>query len=592
MKFKIKCKTIKRIPLIASLAFLVGCTTTPVPKPFNSEADKYAYVKEYMRWYIKEQMDEHDIVGISVALVDDQKIVWSEGFGYADKAKDIKATPQTRYRAGSITKLFTDMAAMKLAEQGKIDIDKPFKTYLPEFKMRSRFGSTDNITPRNIMTHHSGIPSEWVDRMFASNPLPYTEHVKVIYDEYVAYKPNTIFSYSNLALTMLGDSVEKVSGMKYEKYVDKVLLSPMEMKNADLKMALYGNHASKSYKEGDETIEYSIGEVPAGALNISVEELSHLIMMINAKGVYKNHRVLKSSTLNKMFTVQNKHVALDLENKIGLGYFIDDVVLGKAEPVYEHGGATIAHRAYFTVAPKSKLGIVVMSNSADTNVHEIANTFLKKAWETKTGTKVVKPKEKVVASSDFRGTYATMMGKVDFEKKSDKVYIAHTTQGNFSLTKNKNNLYIPKYKLFGLIPMGDSKLDKAHFYTKDIEGKHIIVMRHKDKDVLVGVKVKTHDIPEKWKAYLGHYKVLNNFEMKEWKIEDTEFLIEDGYALIKETYSSGETAVAIIKPVNDTEAIVEGLGRGMQGTIYLKDGIFQAQGLKYKKIEGKIINDN
>ena len=121
------------IPLIVSLALFVGCSGKPEPKPFTSEVDQYAYAKEYMRWYIKEQMEEQDIVGLSVALVDDQKIVWQEGFGYADKAKKIESTPQTRYRAGSITKLFTAMATMKLVEEGKVDIDKPFKTYLPKF---------------------------------------------------------------------------------------------------------------------------------------------------------------------------------------------------------------------------------------------------------------------------------------------------------------------------------------------------------------------------------------------------------------------------------------------------------------------------
>ncbi|MCB4781788.1 MAG: beta-lactamase family protein, partial [Sulfurovum sp.] len=360
----LKCKTIKKIPLIASLAFLVGCTSTPEPKLFHSEADKYAYVKEYMRWYIKEQMNDKDLVGLSVALVDDQKIVWSEGFGYADKEKGIKATPQTRYRAGSITKLFTDMAVMKLVEEGKMDIDKPFKTYLPEFSIKSRFGSTDNITPRNIMTHHSGLPSEWLDKMFSENPLPYTEHVNVIHDEYVATKPNTVFSYSNLGLTLLGHSVEKVSGIKYADVVKQTLFMPLDMKHSDLKMALSGENASKSYSKGKETKELSIGEVPAGALNTSVEDLAHLAMMINANGTYKNHQVLKASTLKKMFTVQNANVPLDVGFEIGLGYFIDSTLLGKKDKVYHHGGAVISQNAFFCVSPHSKLGVVVMSNNA------------------------------------------------------------------------------------------------------------------------------------------------------------------------------------------------------------------------------------
>ncbi|MCB4763076.1 MAG: beta-lactamase family protein, partial [Sulfurovum sp.] len=528
-----------------------------------------------MRWYIKEQMDDKDLVGLSVALVDDQKIVWSEGFGYADKEKGIKATPQTRYRAGSITKLFTDMAVMKLVEEGKMDIDKPFKTYLPEFSIKSRFGSTDNITPRNIMTHHSGIPGGWGNSEFGNNPLPFRAYVYKIQNEYVAYAPNTIMSYSNLALTLLGHSVEKVSGMAYEKYVDKILFSPMEMNHADLKMVLSGDNESKSYEERKEKIEYADGLIPAGALNISVTELAHLAMMINANGTYKNHRILQSSTLHKMFTVQNKNVKLDIGKEIGLGYFIDSTLLGKKDKVYHHGGAVIsqnaffcvsphsklgvvvmsnnagrdardiaekllqktweaktgkkdtiyshggavlAQNAYFCVSPHSKLGVVVMSNNAGIDAMDIAKKLLQKAWEAKTEKKVEKEKEKhsVTHASDFSGVYVTVVGRVTFTKNSNDDYTANTDDGTFKLYKTKDNLYKLKYKLLGLLPISKDELDEVELYTDEIEGHHVIIAFRKGNKFVAGVKVeKPKYIPDAWKKYVGHYKVLNNFEVEE-----------------------------------------------------------------------------
>jgi len=570
------------------LGFLVGCSTIPEPKPFHTEADKYAYVKEYMRWYIKEQMEEKGLVGLSVALVDDQKIVWSEGFGYADRENKIKATPQTRYRAGSITKLFTDMAVMKLAEEGKVNIDKPFKTYLPEFSIKSRFGSTDSITPRNIMTHHSGLPGDWLDRMFASNPLPYTEHVKVIKNDYMAYKPNTIFSYSNLAITLLGHSIENVSGMKYAKYVDNVLLTPIGMQHSDLEMALKGEHASKSYTKEKLTNELAIGEVPAGALNTSVVDLAHLAMMINAHGKYRDHQVLKRTTLKKMFTVQNKSVALDVGTEIGLGYFIDSTLLGKKDTVYSHGGNTIAQNDYFCVSPYSKLGVVVMSNNAGIDAMDIANKLLTKAWEAKTGKKVEKKKTTRANASDFEGIYATMVGKVKMQKERDDTYIAYMDSGTFKLSKTKKGTYKLKYKLLGLIPISNDELDEVELYTDDIEGNHVIVAVMKGNTFIAGVKVdKPTNIPLAWKNYVGHYKILNKLEPKKLKIEDVEFTIEEGYPLIKTKFKSGQTLTMILKPINDTEAIIEGLGRSMQETIYMKDGLFHHAGLRFEKIKGK-----
>ena len=585
---KLKCKTIKRIPLIASLAFLVGCTTTPEPKAFTSDTDTYAYVKSYMQWYIKNKMDDNEIMGLSVALVDDQKIVWSQGFGYADKAKGIKATPQTKYRAGSITKLFTAMGTMKLAEEGKINIDKPFKKYLPEFSIKSRFGSTDSITPRNIMTHHSGLPGDWFDRMFSNNPLPYTELVKVIKDEYVAYRPNTILSYSNLGVSLLGDAVEKVSGTRYATYIKKKLFEPMSMYHADLNMALSGDNASKSYKEGKETPELAIGEVPAGALNVSVEELSHLAMMINANGIYKNYRVLKASTLKEMFTVQNKNIALDLYAKIGLGFFIDKKILGAKDVAYHHGGNTVAQNAYFIVSPHSKLGVVVMANTAGIDATDIARELLKKAWEAKMGKKAPKQELVVNHDSDFEGTYATVLGRVEIVKSDNGRYEAKNDNGSFSLNKTEANIYKAKYKLLGLFSISNDMLDKVSLYTDEIEGHHVIIASMNGERFIAGVKVeKPTTISKAWKSYVGHYKVLNNLEIEDAKIKDTEFVIEKGYPLVKVKFQSGGVATYLLRPLNDTEALIEGLGRGMRETIYIKNGMIHSQGLKFERIEGK-----
>jgi CubicO group peptidase (beta-lactamase class C family) len=87
-------------------------------------------------------------MGVSIAIVDDQKIVWSQGFGYADVKNNLPATSETVYRIGSISKLFTVMATMQLAEQGKVDIDQPLKKYLPQFSVKTRFPDSGPITLR------------------------------------------------------------------------------------------------------------------------------------------------------------------------------------------------------------------------------------------------------------------------------------------------------------------------------------------------------------------------------------------------------------------------------------------------------------
>jgi CubicO group peptidase (beta-lactamase class C family) len=108
--------------IISSLIIISGCTTAP-KKPEPVIAGNYDYVKEYITWLAGKEMKKNQVVGLSIAIVDDQTIVWAQGFGYADTKEKRPATPETVYRIGSISKLFTVMATMQLAEQGKIDID-------------------------------------------------------------------------------------------------------------------------------------------------------------------------------------------------------------------------------------------------------------------------------------------------------------------------------------------------------------------------------------------------------------------------------------------------------------------------------------
>src|SRR5712664_3934724 len=83
--------------------------------------------------FIRHEMAGKGLPAISVALVDDQKIIWSKGFGFADPDRKIPATADTVYRAGSVSKLFTDIGIMQLVERGALNLDAPIASYLPEF---------------------------------------------------------------------------------------------------------------------------------------------------------------------------------------------------------------------------------------------------------------------------------------------------------------------------------------------------------------------------------------------------------------------------------------------------------------------------
>ena len=102
--------------------------------------DRYADVARALAPFIERQRGEAHIPAISVALVDGSRVVWAQGFGWADSAAGVPANAATVYRVGSVSKLFTDIGVMQLVERRELDLDAPVTRYLPDFRPKNPFG--------------------------------------------------------------------------------------------------------------------------------------------------------------------------------------------------------------------------------------------------------------------------------------------------------------------------------------------------------------------------------------------------------------------------------------------------------------------
>jgi CubicO group peptidase (beta-lactamase class C family) len=246
-----------RLCLLLSFSiWLQGCVSPPPPRPERIETGDYVYVKEYTSWLIGEEMKRHDVVGLIIALVDDQRVVWAQGFGYADQGKGLAAGPETLFRVGSISKLFTATAAMQLAEQGRLDIDQPLVQYLPEFSVQNRLAPDRPVTSRLLMTHHSGLPGDFLKGMFTADPRPFTQVIHEVSDLFAPYPPNLMFSYSNIGLSLLGHVIQKVSGRPFADHLETSLLRPLGMNHSQFHYRPSDSLLmSKGYRQGRETAE-------------------------------------------------------------------------------------------------------------------------------------------------------------------------------------------------------------------------------------------------------------------------------------------------------------------------------------------------
>jgi CubicO group peptidase (beta-lactamase class C family) len=559
---------------------IAGCSSAPT-RPESVGRGDYAKVAEYVSALVRHEMKKRDVTGLSIALVDDQRVVWAEGFGYADKAGKVLASPDTVYRAGSISKLFTATAAMQLAEGGKMDIDRPLGDYLPEFSIRTRFVDAAPVTPRSIMTHHSGLPSDYLKGMWTRDPEPFTRVADRIKDEYATNPPGTVFSYSNLGMTLLGDATGKAAGRDFVSHVHEEILLPLGMSRSSFSPSADGTPlAAKGYRKRKEAEDPPLRDVPAGGLNTSVLDLSRFVRMVLAGGKAGDRQLIKPETLAEMLRPQNTDVPLDLDFRVGLGWMLGglgDIDIRNGGPVAHHAGATLLFHGQMIVLPERKLGVVVLANSATAGgtVNKVATEALKFALEAKTGDRQPEREKpeggegslSPEALQRYEGWYATPLGAVNVRKTPGGLR-ADVMGRTLRLIPRVDGSLGLQYRLLGLFPIRIEELDGVGISRVDIAGREILAARMHGREFPIGVRMRPVPVPARWIGRTGEYAIAN--------LGDDAVLLEkvrlragDGFLFVDYSIPllfPGTVSFAVA-PIYDDEAVIRGFGRGMGETI-------------------------
>lgn len=562
---------LQRIIFFVSIIALSACSTPP-QKPATSVRGDYTYTRQYITWLIEQGMSSDDVTGLSIALVDDQQVVWAQGFGFADKQAHVKATPDTVYHLGSIAKVFTATAAMQLAGQGKLDIDQPLQKYLPEFSIKSRFGDTQGITPRTIMNHHSGLPGNWVRGMSERRPQPFSDQVTAIRDEYVAWPPNTVFDYSNLGVSLLGAALGEVGGECYAGYMNRYVLHPLGMMHSEFAARIPG----KAYRKGEEVEAIPLRDLPSGGLISSANDMTHFMRMVFADGKYDGRQILQAESLREMFKVQNPNVPLDFDFKMGLGWMLSGMDVPRAGMVASHGGTTLNSHTMMAILPEHKLGVVVLSNSATSQslVTEVAVETLKLALEARRG--IAQPEKKIVEAkrvpldeADIRaysGYFETLVGLVKVDGSSGDL-IAELMGWKFQLVKHEDGSFGVRLRLLGFIPVANSQMKEMRLSLHRIDGRDVLALDQDGQTMLIGEKLYPQPLPEYLNDYVGAYDIVNKHD---GPLPENIRMVREGDLLVGEfTFAEkpGFLFRTAFLPVAQNEIVMGGIGSGKGETV-------------------------
>lgn len=293
--------------------------------------------------FIEDKMTQTGIVGISASIIIDKKVVWTNGYGYADREKKLPFTPTTVINIASISKTFTGVCLMKAVEQNKVKLDEDINSYLP-FKIVNPNFPNEKITLRHLATHTSGLVdrnSFYEDSTYVyggSKPESLGEFLRNYFvkggkyyskSNFLISKPGKNYAYSNISTGLAGYIIELATGQKLHEYSRKYIFEQLAMMNSGWSLSEVNTEInSKLYRKQGVRIKeiqfYECPTYPANGVRTSVEDLSKYFICLLNDGELNKQRILSKELAKEMtrfqFTESKKPNNVNL-NSLNSGIF-------------------------------------------------------------------------------------------------------------------------------------------------------------------------------------------------------------------------------------------------------------------------------
>ncbi|VUD64636.1 Esterase EstB [Thalassocella blandensis] len=575
--------------------FLAACSTTPrsIPSPDITPGD-VALAYDYLHDFAQQEIQQGQITGLSLATIimpqssvkqakwQTQEVLrWQDNFGFSHRQQSSRAAvpvvKDTIFRAGSLAKLTNAIAVLMLQDQGKLSLDDAIQQHLPELQIRSRFAQT-NITIRHLLTHQSGLPSDWISGMWRQSPEDYHSVIRYINAVYLSQPPGQVFQYSNVAHDVLAIIIERAAQQEYTQFMQEHLFQPLDMQQTSFSAAPLNTAAS--YDKNKPVQELATRDIAAAGLNTTTEDYGKLLTMLMQAGTYGHSRLLSRTAIQQLTRDYTSDNPLNLGKQYGLSLHYYHDVFATKFPVLGHDGATPGQRALFKFSPELGLGVVLLSNSKNASgaLHRIANQALQKLYQVKFGRRIpypyvhkaqAKPLDQTTNDA-LSGYYATRLGLAHIYQKNDRLKVRFMGK-TFRLNNDPNSdLRFLHYKLFGLFTIDLGYYGRLGLSVRTINGeKYLIGTTNLQQHLLIGKSISPSPIPAKWSKRLGRYTVVNPLEAM--TLPSGGLKIQDGFLIAYAKTEEGQRLEFVLQPQNEQQAVVAGVGRGLGETVFVEE---------------------
>jgi CubicO group peptidase (beta-lactamase class C family) len=299
--------------------------------------------------------------GVALTVVHGDRPVWTKAFGYADVSAKAPATPQTRYRIGSITKTFTALAILQLHQEGKLRLDDRVRDHVTTTAPHARSIGLLDGTLRELLMHSSGLQRDLPGTWWTAPSFP----AQFPDDFSATYPPGTEWKYSNVGYALLGEVIAAASGEPWARYIERRILEPLGMADTEALPQREAAGLAMGYsrpRPGEPHVpaaRIDLGPVsPAGSMASTIEDMGRYLAFHMSGG----GAVLGGKSLREMHRPQWLHD--DWQTAWGLGVRVRRVD-GRAR--VGHPGTAPGFAALMEFIPALKLGVVALTNADDGN---------------------------------------------------------------------------------------------------------------------------------------------------------------------------------------------------------------------------------
>ena len=466
-------------------------------------------------------MRRHHVQGLSIAVADSRGLLWSRGFGLADRRNGRLFTEDTKSLPGSVSKLFTTTAVMILADRGLVDLDAPVVRYLPDLAIRTDGWPIETITVRSLLTHHSGLPSDRFKGMVTDLPPASDAETAaalpaLLHEDFAARRPDTAYAYSNLGFSLLATLVERVSQRTFAEFVQGEIFAPLGMADSSFGFGEpERQEAARGYRGGREQPVPCLRDAGAGGLLTTARDMGRFLSAMLAVNAGKPGLVVKG-TLASMWTRQNGSLAEDLDFRIGLGWWLGPFDNLPGEKVVAHGGDWLPFLSLAIILPERDLAIFIMANSlagsGSMTLEDLALSTARSFAASERGAELPASPPvttsraiPIALQSAVTGDWTSLMGLVRIRRAHGGLRVHFTGKWFDCVLRSDGRLGL-EARLLG-IKLPVAELDEYSLSAETVNGQGVLGFRC--HGILVSVCHRVQDAPvdAAWKARVGAWQI-------------------------------------------------------------------------------------